>query len=40
MRDAADAIVLPLPPNAPRVAPNRFTRWLGRGILRLGGWRM
>ncbi|HLT43342.1 MAG TPA: lysophospholipid acyltransferase family protein [Luteimonas sp.] len=40
MRDAADDIVLPLPPNAPRVDPNRFTRWLGRTILRLGGWRM
>lgn len=32
--------VLPLPPNAPRVSPNRFARWLGRTILRLGGWRM
>ncbi len=40
MRDAADDIVLPLPSNAPRVDPNRFTRWLGRTILRLGGWRM
>lgn len=33
-------IALALPPNAPRVRPNRFTRWLGRTILRLGGWRM
>ena len=32
--------VLPLPPNAPRTPPNRFSRWLGRTILRLGGWRM
>ena len=32
--------VLPLPPNVPRTPPNRFTRWLGRTILRLGGWRM
>ena len=40
MSDAADDIVLPLPPNAPRVDPNRFTRWLGRTLLRLGGWRM
>ena len=40
MSDAADDIVLPLPPNAPRVDPNRFTRWLGRALLRLGGWRM
>src|SRR3546814_12873418 len=29
-----------MPPNAPRVKPNRFTRWLGRTILKLGGWRM
>jgi 1-acyl-sn-glycerol-3-phosphate acyltransferase len=36
--DHADR-VLPLPPNAPRTA-SRFGRWLGRGILRLGGWRM
>lgn len=32
--------VLPLPRNAPRVKPNAFTRWLGRSLLRLGGWRM
>jgi 1-acyl-sn-glycerol-3-phosphate acyltransferase len=32
--------VPPLPPNVPRVPPNRFTRWLGRTVLRLGGWRM
>ena len=37
---ADDDIVLPLPPNAPRVKPSAFTRWLGRGILALGGWRM
>lgn len=36
---AAD-IVLPLPANAPRVRANAFTRWIGRTILRLGGWRM
>lgn len=35
-----DDIVLPLPPNAPRVKPNAFARWIGRTILRLGGWRM
>lgn len=29
-----------LPPNVPRVRPNRFSRWFGRSILRLGGWRM
>lgn len=37
---ATGARVLPLPPNAPRVPPNRLTRWLGRSLLRLGGWRM
>jgi len=29
-----------LPPNAPRVKSNAFTRWLGLTILRLGGWRV
>lgn len=33
-------IVPALPPNAPQVRPNAFTRWLGRSILTLGGWRM
>src|SRR5574339_923939 len=33
-------VVLPLPPNAPRVKPNAFTRWLGRSMLRVAGWRM
>jgi 1-acyl-sn-glycerol-3-phosphate acyltransferase len=37
---AGDDIVLPLPPNAPRTRRNRFARWLGRTVLRLGGWRM
>jgi len=40
MPEAADALVLTLPPNAPRVPRNAFTRWLGRTILRMGGWRM
>ncbi len=35
-----DDIVLPVPPNPPRVKSSRFARWLGRGILKLGGWRM
>lgn len=29
-----------LPPSAPRVRPNRLTRWIGRTVLRLGGWRL
>jgi 1-acyl-sn-glycerol-3-phosphate acyltransferase len=29
-----------MPPNAPRLRPNRTARALGRLILRLGGWRM
>ena len=36
----ANPTVLPLQPNAHRVKPNAFTRWLGLTILRLGGWRM
>lgn len=40
MAPPTDDIVLPLPPNAPRVRHNAFTRWLGRTVLRLGGWRM
>jgi len=38
-RRGAD-IVLPLPPSVPRTPPNGFARWLGRTLLRLGGWRM
>ncbi len=38
---AADRPLLPaIPPSMPRVRPNRFTRWLGRTVLRLGGWRI
>lgn len=40
MADTGDDIVLPLPPSAPRLRPNAFARWLGRSLLRLGGWRM
>lgn len=40
MHPPTDDIVPRLPPNAPRVPPNRFTRWLGRSLLRLGGWRL
>lgn len=37
---ARDGPVLPLPANAPRVRNNPLARWLGRTVLRLGGWRM
>lgn len=37
---AGDDVVPPLPPNVPRTKPNRFARWLGRSVLRLGGWRV
>ncbi|MDQ3287112.1 MAG: lysophospholipid acyltransferase family protein [Pseudomonadota bacterium] len=37
---AIDDLVLPLPPRAPRVPEHRISRALGRGLLRLGGWRM
>lgn len=40
MAEYDDRVVLPLPPNAPRVRPNAFVRWIGRSVLRLGGWRM
>jgi len=33
-------VLLALPPNAPKVKPNRFARWLGRSVVRAGGWRM
>jgi 1-acyl-sn-glycerol-3-phosphate acyltransferase len=36
---ARDGPVLLLPPALPRTR-NAFTRWLGRTVLRLGGWRM
>lgn len=29
-----------VPPQVPRVPYNRFTRWFGRAVLRLGGWRV
>src|SRR5690606_18950946 len=40
MTAASDDILPELPPRVPRVKPNRFTRWFGRSILRLGGWRL
>jgi 1-acyl-sn-glycerol-3-phosphate acyltransferase len=33
-------VVPPLPASAPRSNGNAFTRWLGRTVLRLGGWKM
>jgi len=32
--------LIPLPPNAPQLRGLGVSRWLGRCILRLGGWRM
>lgn len=42
MSEAPDTndIVLALPPSAPPMPRNRFVEWLGRAILRAGGWRM
>ena len=41
MSDARDNdVVLALPPGAPRMPRNRLMEGLGRGILRLFGWRM
>ena len=39
MSEATDVIPA-IPPRMPQVKPNRFTRWLGRTALRLGGWRV
>lgn len=33
-------VVLALPPNAPRMPRNRVVEWIGRTVLRLGGWQM
>ena len=41
MDDQAQLPLLPkVPPQVPRVRHNRFTRWFGRTVLRLGGWRV
>jgi len=39
-RGTTGDVVLALPPNAPRMARNRLVEGIGRGILRMGGWRM
>lgn len=36
----ADALLPEMPPAVPRVRPNAFSRWFGRTVLRLGGWRV
>ena len=36
----AGQLVPEVPPRVPRVPYNRFTRWFGRTVLRLGGWRV
>lgn len=33
-------LIADLPPNAPRSGGNAISRWIGRSVLRLGGWRM
>lgn len=40
MSDTAQYPVLPLPPSAPRIHRSALVRWIGRTVLRLGGWRM
>lgn len=34
------AVVLAVPSQVPRMPRYRFAQWLGRSVLRLGGWRM
>lgn len=36
----SDPIIPPVPASLPLVPPNRFSRWFGRSVLRLGGWRI
>lgn len=40
MTAATDQLVPALPPSAPRARHGAFARWLGRSVLRLGGWRV
>ncbi len=40
MTAPGDDLVPVLPPSAPRTRPNALARWLGRSLLRLGGWRV
>ncbi len=40
MTPSTDHQLPAVPPNMPRVKPNAFTRWLGRSVLRIGGWRV
>ena len=38
---AREPLLPAIPPNMPQVAPQRrFSRWVGRKVLRLGGWRV
>lgn len=38
--EGAPGRVPAIPPNVPQVPRGRFGRWLGRTVLRLGGWRI
>lgn len=39
--DAREPLLPAIPPNMPQLPPQRrFSRWLGRTVLRLGGWRV
>lgn len=40
MSDDTRPTLMPLPPNVPQVTPNVLTRWIGRTVLALGGWRI
>ena len=40
MHPPTDDIVPSLPPSVPRVPRHRLSRWIGRAVLRLGGWRV
>lgn len=33
-------VIPPMPAALPQVPPNRFSRWFGRTVMRIGGWKM
>lgn len=40
MRNSKYPYLIPVPPHAPRVRSSRLARWIGRSVLRVGGWRI
>ena len=40
MTSSDDQVLIPMPENAPRMHVSKFMQWLGRTILKLGGWKI